>query len=823
MAITLFIKEPSGTLTNHSNRLDYQSGNGFSLVNGQRASGSITFVINIGDTYVPTKGCPIYIHEIKGVTDTVAFAGVIGPIDRKWQGNDGLTKYTLTLLPFETCLDQIRIAPISYTATDASTIVSALFPAGVPFTLTAPAASGVLVDRLYNFDTISDAFTSLALEVGWVWQIDMATQSLYFGPQLTPASPFTVNNSNPMLWETLDYKLDPSDYRNRQTIQIAQTAFVPSYEYFNAGGLSSFTLSKRAAKVNRGILINEASDQRPDAFLVFSGNPSQGDTFSLGQSSFDSLAASPTGTQTYTTSITTTFAMPGTANAAIIECWGAGGAGGSNVGLKGGGGGGGGGYTKKMVIATGNLTITLPAAPAGGAGSGPSASDTTVFSGATELCRGHGGVGGTAGGAGGAGGAGDHAGGTGGRCTTATGGGGGGGGAGTSSLAGTNGADNSTTSGGAGGSFGGGLGGDLNITPAFADGAAPGGGGAAAGGKTSGNYNGGNGGIGKIVITYGTITFHDFNFTNALDNEALRGVLIGANATATAANAAAAINADRAIQAGFSLPTWEDEVFNALATGASLQAFCKIQSGDWDSTVPLNNNVPVLNSAGSPAAWTTAVTAGGVDTSGDTILTCGIDTTTDLTYTVGSTTVTSNIGPLAASHALLIEYYKMGSDSISVEDTSAVTSLASTEHGTGEYQQFLQDTGATDPTAAWALAVSILDALKLARIYLSFEIDRAGLVPGQVLTVAVSGPGSGTTGAPFTLNGAWRIQQVDATLVPGLETLGEPFGHFRYTVQAYNAPSGTLFIDANPARSLLDTLAGGATGLSALRINTLGT
>lgn len=198
------------------------------------------------------------------------------------------------------------------------------------------------------------------------------------------------------------------------------------------------------------------------------------------------------------------FTAPAGITSITVEVWGGGGAGGGGSFVNAGGGGGG-AYKKVVNIAVvpgSQYTITVGAGgtatntgsgPAGGASSGIFGSTTISASGGAGSNGSNGGAGGTI--------AGGFSGGAGASGTFNGHGGGGGSSAGSGTGTGINGI--SATSGtGAAAVTGGGAGGNggLSVPASGSPGSAPGGGGG--GGISAGQISGGNGGDGKVVITY---------------------------------------------------------------------------------------------------------------------------------------------------------------------------------------------------------------------------------------------------------------------------------------------------------------------------------
>jgi hypothetical protein len=193
---------------------------------------------------------------------------------------------------------------------------------------------------------------------------------------------------------------------------------------------------------------------------------------------------------TINTATSGTYTVPLGVTSLNVQVWGAGGAGEGRTANGTGSGGGGGGYTTKTfnVIEGDAILYTLAASVLGGTGSGQTPASSTVShlpSGTILIANGGKGGGSVTAGIGGSGG-------------TATGG--------DTNVQGLNGGNGGGANSGAGGAGANGVGlGGASQTAnnsAGKPGGAPGGGGSGAK-KTSGtaNYNGGNGGIGRIIIT----------------------------------------------------------------------------------------------------------------------------------------------------------------------------------------------------------------------------------------------------------------------------------------------------------------------------------
>lgn len=285
----------------------------------------------------------------------------------------------------------------------------------------------------------------------------------------------------------------------------------------------------------------------------------------------------------------------------------------------------------------------------------------------------------------------------------------------------------------------------------------------------------------------GPVGEEPYTFVTALDNTLRNLILIGATVNDTAVNTFHAIQGTQ-IWKGikFSLPTWENDQCNAdFPVDNVFTLRCKNPGS--------GGNGILLTTTSATFSWSAGATTGGTDGVSN-ALRCGIlgagDTGNDILYVSGSNSL-SLAAPIEIGSSLSVAYYALGADTIAVENSALVALRASVEHGSGRYDQQITDTNNTDAVAAYVQAVNALEAFETLPKSFTFSIDDAELSPGQLLTIAVLAPG----GAPVLLDGVWLVHEIQATLIPGMELLAEPYGHFRYTVTVINVTVIGTFID----------------------------
>jgi hypothetical protein len=292
-----------------------------------------------------------------------------------------------------------------------------------------------------------------------------------------------------------------------------------------------------------------------------------------------------------------------------------------------------------------------------------------------------------------------------------------------------------------------------------------------------------------------------YTFVDELDNTQFGQILIDPDGILanTVQNTVDALNA-RAPYGGppytngrgltFSLPTWENSQINAInVTGTGFTVQQKIPGYGW---------IAGLTSTGTAFAWSGAVTTGGTSPQTSvgpnepawlSIAVYQIGTSTSapgLGYTTGSAVV-HLATPLNAGTNLTVEYTRTDGDVIEVERTDLVTALAAVSHGTGKYQQSTDQstTGLIDTSAAAGLqfAQQILATFDITQQKFELEFYRPGILPGQVLTLALNSPLS-------VMNGNYLVLSIKAQMVykyPYLDSLQVPNGgHYKYTADLIN-------------------------------------
>jgi hypothetical protein len=271
----------------------------------QRGTADIPLRVYAGDSYAPQAGQQVLLLDqtvTQGSGQLIVFAGKIQRIELTWDGSAGDRTYHCSCVSLEACLDEVRVPPTppasygssswGFAGVSCGQIVATLFntlmtgsPIGLP-SGTGPlyglSAGNIVVSLDFNtWPRLSEVISQLATLSEFVWGVNPQTQQLYFNlPNTTPA-PFSLATSQ-MQWESMKWESNLQDYRNRQILQIQAAAFAQSSELFQfpgGSGIPYFNLMRPPAQVTFAWLTQNI---QAAALITFSGNPSNGDTFTIG-------------------------------------------------------------------------------------------------------------------------------------------------------------------------------------------------------------------------------------------------------------------------------------------------------------------------------------------------------------------------------------------------------------------------------------------------------------------------------------------------------------------------------------------------------------
>ena len=306
-AAWLLIDEPPNGLIDRSNYILWggapeglggSSQCNWSTVLRQRGQANIPLYVPAGDSYVPQAASPnqtgwkCYLQDVEpDGSYSIVFAGTIDTIELSWIGQNGDRMYAMTVVSLEQVLDAILVTlPQYYTTMTADQIVVQLFLLFLQNTQVSLGniqTGAITIDQFQanNYERVSDDVDTLATTAQYVWGVDPTTCTLYFCEPTSVSAPFTVTSDSQVGhggigWAQLEIKYERHDYRNRQIINAGFGAFTDSNELFlGTGGQTVFDLLRPVDTVTNAWI---TANTQNHATGTFSGQPSAGDTISIG-------------------------------------------------------------------------------------------------------------------------------------------------------------------------------------------------------------------------------------------------------------------------------------------------------------------------------------------------------------------------------------------------------------------------------------------------------------------------------------------------------------------------------------------------------------
>ncbi len=298
----LIIREPGVGYTDQTWRMDNSAGQqgSFRSMIRQRGTADIPLRVHAGDTYEPTMGTQVLLYDQTppGLLSTsgivTQWAGTIDRIELTFDGTDGERIYHLTAVSFEQTLDTVVVPPQRLQGL-AGDIVTTLFTQlmhGAPISLGTISGGAWIVSLVIGVDTapypsVAEVIKTLAVRSLFIWYVDPVLRQLNFCLPNTTVSPFDLTTSQ-ILWGTLKWDQNRADYRNRQILQIAASAFQHSSEQFTPATSNQTVFGLR-----------ELPSQITDAWTTFNtqntaagtftGAPSVGDTITIGYPNSSSI------------------------------------------------------------------------------------------------------------------------------------------------------------------------------------------------------------------------------------------------------------------------------------------------------------------------------------------------------------------------------------------------------------------------------------------------------------------------------------------------------------------------------------------------------
>lgn len=275
------------------------------------------------------------------------------------------------------------------------------------------------------------------------------------------------------------------------------------------------------------------------------------------------------------------------------------------------------------------------------------------------------------------------------------------------------------------------------------------------------------------------ITPPSYTFVAALDNTVYGQVLIGASLTATIQNLVDAINGNPATRStAYSFPTWNNQQVVARAPSSTNFILWSQQLGAYGNTIGISKSCANFS-------WSSSFLLGGVDSKSQELsvgpLQGGVF---DVGYVNGSANIQLQQQP-AVGVNLSVDYFGPMTGLITVSNNLAASLGVASQYAIMRSRNVSTGADAIQQAAAALAAYSTLPA------QFQFSTYTPGIYMGHWITVGLVLP----LEAGGLVNGNWLVQSVQGTWTPGMETLGEPWGHFLYTIVLINSTQISTYQD----------------------------
>lgn len=252
----------------------------------QRGNWSYTLIVAEGNSYEPTLFQPVYFYDDPPAGYQIVFSGIVQSFKDRQIARDGWRYIDVTAVSLEAIFDTVYVSqPQEYVNQTCGFILTDLFTrfeSGSPVTLgTVQAGATLPIFNAPMGTKLSDLWTQLATTSEFTWNVNAQTQQFFFGAPTAVAAPFAISSGG-VMWDTIAHGTDGSDYRNRQGVRLSFDAFSHSMEYFTGSGQKSFTLARPVKQVVAAYVTLSTPNH---ATAALSGQPSPGDTFTVGPAS----------------------------------------------------------------------------------------------------------------------------------------------------------------------------------------------------------------------------------------------------------------------------------------------------------------------------------------------------------------------------------------------------------------------------------------------------------------------------------------------------------------------------------------------------------
>lgn len=290
MAIKVIIYEPDAT--DRTNLVSESEAISWTLMRSSRGTATIPLQLYPDDVYAPEIDWMVDIYEVytgSPVSEERVWTGFISSLAIKWQGDKGHHILTLNCVTMDKILDGTQLPERKWGVSDCgeiiywalqyiSTTVLTVGTIDVLFTVVSIDVSG----------SIKDLLDRLAMMTRSVWYIDPRDRTVNFRPFDAFMAPWDIVDGT-ILYDSIDWKQDSSDYRDQQVIQMAQNVLSPIIATFEGdGSTTAFSLSSTPTSISSTAVTSSSIATNTG---TFSSNPAAGNQITIGTETYTFVSA----------------------------------------------------------------------------------------------------------------------------------------------------------------------------------------------------------------------------------------------------------------------------------------------------------------------------------------------------------------------------------------------------------------------------------------------------------------------------------------------------------------------------------------------------
>lgn len=222
-----------------TDRIWYGSNSSWNGIRGTRGTCILALIVEPGETFTAEVGERIRIYDPR--TERV-WSGHVDRTNVRWLDDDGWHVVFVTGVSLEALFDTIDVDKVKYAGVTCKVAFEDLYTrSGVTIVGLGTVEVGPIIEGL-EVSNIARGFAEISLLAGMIWYVDPLDEALYMHAATARDADWTVASEN-ILWDSIEWKQDRSDFRTSQVVQLPGVSMQPISAVFSGNDvLTSFTL-----------------------------------------------------------------------------------------------------------------------------------------------------------------------------------------------------------------------------------------------------------------------------------------------------------------------------------------------------------------------------------------------------------------------------------------------------------------------------------------------------------------------------------------------------------------------------------------------------